>query len=148
MKILFDTCVVIDILGKTDYFADSFAAYDVALFKKMDACLSVSSTTDIVYLLDSCGFASKSDAREAARRLGDLFDIIDNTASDYRCASESDIPDYKDALIAYAALRNEVDFIVTRNKKDFARSPVATLTPREFLDIYKPTCLHYEEIEW
>lgn len=148
MKVLFDTCVVVDILGKTDHFPDSFAAYDVALFKKMDVCLSVSSTTDIVYLLSSRGFVSKSAARETARRLGDLFDIIDNTASDYRCASESDMPDYEDALVAYAALRNNVDIIVTRNKKDFARSPVAALTPHEFLDIYQPTCLHYEEIEW
>lgn len=48
MKVLFDTCVVVDILGKTNFFKNAYIAYDVALFKKMDVCLSVSSTTDIV----------------------------------------------------------------------------------------------------
>lgn len=148
MKVLFDTCTVIDILGKTDYFADAYAAYDIALFKKMDVCISASSTTDIVYLLHSRSFASKKEAREAALHLDALFDILDNTASDCKLAAASSMSDYEDALIAHAAERQGVDFIVTRNKKDFALSPVPALTPAEFVAIYKPTCLDYEEVEW
>lgn len=147
MKVLFDTCVVIDILGKTAFVADSFAAYDVAVFKKMDVCLSVSSTTDIVYLLHSRGCLSKQASRDMARQLDVLFDVLDVTASDSRQAAKSDMPDYEDALIAYSALRQNVDFIVTRNKKEFTRSPVPALTPTEFVAIYKPTCLNYDEVE-
>ena len=146
MKVLFDTCVVVDILARGRFFADSFAAYDVALFKKMDVCLSVSSTTDIVYLLHARASVSKAAAREAARQLVDLFDVIDNTETDIRRASESDMPDYEDALIAYAALRNGVDFIVTRNAKDFAKSPVSVMEPGEFVRLFKPSCLNYEEV--
>lgn len=57
------------------------------------------------------------------------------------------MPDYEDALIAYAALRQGVNFIITRNKKDFARSPVPALAPEEFIALYKPTCLDYDEVE-
>lgn len=146
MKILFDTCTVVNIFGKTESFSESFIAYDIALYKKMDVCLSVSSTTDIVYLLHSRGFASKSEARFAAMKLGDLFDILDNTASDFRMAAESNMPDYEDALIAYSAHRQNVDLIITQNKKDFASSPVPALTPAEFIAIYKPTCLNYETV--
>lgn len=147
MKILFDTCVVVDILGKTRYFAEAYTAYDIALFKKMDVFLSASSTTDIAYLLHSRGFSSKKKAREATARLTELFDILDITATDCRRAALSPMPDYEDALIAHAAERQNVDFIIARNKKDFACSPVPALTPTEFVGIYKPTCLDYEEIE-
>ncbi len=148
MKILFDTCVVVDILGKSKFFTEAFTAYDIALFKKMDVCLSVSSTTDIVYLLHSRGLMTRAQARDAARALREQFDLIDNTGGDVARAAQSEMPDYEDALIAYSALRSEVDFIITRNKKDFALSPIPALTPEEFIAIYKPTCLHYEEVDW
>lgn len=148
MKVLFDTCVVVDLLGKTQFFKEAFVAYDVALFKKMDVCLSVSSTTDIVYLLHSRGFADREKARRAAAALFDQFDILDNTASDMRLAAESEMSDYEDALIAYSALRNDIDFIITRNVKDFVFSPVPALMPSAFVDLHKPSCLGYEEIEF
>ena len=148
MKLVFDTCVVIDILGKGNFFADSFTTYDIAQFKKMDVFLSASSTTDIVYLLQSRKLTSKTSARKIAADLCDLFTTLDNTASDCKQAALSDMPDYEDALIAYAAQRQNVDFIITRNKKDFAHSPVPVLTPTEFVDLYKPTCLNYKEISF
>ena len=54
--------------------------------------------------------------------------------------------DYEDALIAYAALRNDVDLIITRNAKDFAQSPVSIMEPAEFVRIYRPSCIGYEEV--
>lgn len=146
MRVLFDTCVVVDILGRTRFFKDAFTAYDVALFKKMDVYLSASSTTDIAYLLHSRGFSDRKRARRAVAALSDQFDILDNTASDVKMASESDMKDYEDALIAYSALRGGIDFIITRNVKDFASSPVPVLTPASFVDLYKPSCLNYEEV--
>lgn len=147
MKILFDTCVVVDILGRTSHFADSYIAYDIACFKKMDVFLSASSTTDIVYLLQSRGFSSKRRAREIACELPELFDILDNISEDCRQAAASDMADYEDALIAYAAARQGIDFVITRNKKDFAHSPVPALTPAEFVALHKPACLDYAETE-
>lgn len=72
---------------------------------------------------------------------------MDITPTDCRRAALSPMPDYEDALITHAAERQNVDFIIARNKKDFAHSPVPDLTPTEFVGIYKPTCLDYEEIE-
>jgi predicted nucleic acid-binding protein len=144
MKVLFDTCIVVDILGKSKFFEEAFVAYDVALFKKMDVCLSTSSTTDIVYLLHSRGFMNNADARSVVGALLDEFEIIDNTATDVKRAHLSEMKDYEDALIAYAALRNGVDFIITRNSKDFAASPVPAISPDKFIELYKPSCLTYE----
>ena len=148
MKVLFDTCIVVDILGKSKFFKDAFVAYDIALFKKMDVCISASSTTDIVYLLHSRGFMSNAKARSVIGALLDEFEIIDNTATDVERAYKSEMKDYEDALIAYAAQRTGVNFIITRNAKDFAASPVPAISPEKFIEIYKPSCLTYEDIEF
>ncbi len=147
MKVLFDTCVVVDILGKSKFFKEAFVAYDIALFKKMDVCVSVSSTTDIVYLLHNRGFMSNAEARSVVGALLEEFEIVDNTATDVKRAYLSEMNDYEDALIAYAALRNGVDFIITRNSKDFTTSPVPAISPEKFIEIYRPSCLIYEDIK-
>ena len=38
--------------------------------------------------------------------------------------------------------------IVTRNKRDFAKSPVPALTPEEFVSAYKPVDMEYELVEF
>ena len=145
MKIAFDTCVAVDIFGKTTNFASAYTALDVALLNKIEVFLPVTSTTDIVYLLHSRGFAQRAEARQAVEKLENLFIVLDVTASDYRLAAQSEMKDYEDALIAYAAKRQGIDLIITRNKKDFVFSPIPALTPEEFIDIYVPEGFNYEE---
>ena len=57
-------------------------------------------------------------------------------------------PKLEDDLIACSAKRNDVDVIVTRNKRDFAKSPVPALTPEEFVSAYKPVDMEYELVEF
>ncbi|MDR2106162.1 MAG: hypothetical protein LBP24_01995 [Coriobacteriales bacterium] len=76
-----------------------------------------------------------------------MFELLDGHPLDCRQALQSDMPDYEDALIAFAARRQEVDFIVTRNKKDFANSPVPALTPGEFVELFKPGSTSYAEFD-
>ena len=42
--------------------------------------------------------------------------------------------DYEDALQSVCAARMKMNFIVTRNIKDFANSKVAAITPSELID--------------
>jgi len=43
------------------------------------------------------------------------------------------MPDFEDAIIAATALREKADYIITRNAKDYSKSPVPAVTPDEFL---------------
>lgn len=147
MKVCFDTCSVIDILGKTDWFFPAYCAYDVVISLGFQPCLSVSSTTDICYLLHSRGFLSQKEARSATETVFELFDLFENTPNDCKQAAESNMDDYEDALIAYSAHNSGVDIIITRNKKDFKNSPIPALTPEEFLRDFKPDDVEYDEVE-
>lgn len=147
MKILFDVNVVVDILEKSEDFFYSYVSYDTAIEKGFTPCIPVSSVSDIVYVLGARNYVSKKKARESISGIMVMFDLIDAIPADCAQASESEMPDFEDALIAFSAERNGVDFIVTRNKKDFRKSPVPALTPQEFVAIYKPDCLEYEMVD-
>jgi predicted nucleic acid-binding protein len=43
------------------------------------------------------------------------------------------ISDFEDAIIAAIAMREKTDYIITRNTKDFSKSPVPAITPDTFL---------------
>ena len=147
MKVCFDTCTVIDILGKTEWFLYAYASYDLALLRGFEPCLSVSSTTDIAYLLHSRGFYTKKDAAELTKQVLDQFTLLDNTGGDCRRACASPMADYEDALIAQAAFQAGAELIVTRNKKDYAESPVSAVTPEEFVNTFKGCDYDYELLD-
>ena len=50
MKVLFDVNVIIDVWGKTEDFAYSFEAMDVAIVREFELCITASMTPSIVYL--------------------------------------------------------------------------------------------------
>lgn len=147
MKLLFDCDVVIDILGKSEDFFASYTSFDVAVEKGFSMCVTVPSLVNINYVLAARKYLDKSAARKAIGTLFELFDILDVSSVDCRQAHQSEMDDFEDALIASTAKRCGVDFIITRNKKGYRHSPVPALTPKEFVDIYKPDYLDYAMVD-
>lgn len=143
MNILFDTNVVIDLFTDTDDFKAAFTAVDVALLRDFKLWLPACSTPSIRYLLTARKLMNAADARKAFGDLLQLFSIADTTSADCLAAYEHEHRDYEDDLIAYSAHRTGVDFIVTRNGRDFEKSPVPVLSPTEFVDLFKPPNIAY-----
>ncbi len=144
MKILFDCDAIIDIWGKTEDFLASFSSFDVTLNKGFYPYVTATALMNINYVLSARKYMSKDEARKTLETLMSVFDTLDVTKSDCRQALASKMGDFEDALIAHSAKRHGIDFIITRNKRDFLQSPVAALTPEEFVRIYKPDYLEYE----
>jgi predicted nucleic acid-binding protein len=46
----------------------------------------------------------------------------------------SDFNDFEDAIQYYTALENNINTIITRNKKDFKTSKLPVLTAKEYLN--------------
>ncbi len=129
MRIMLDTNIVLDILEKREpFFANSYLVLLNAL-ENGDLCMMpVSATTDIAYILRKSG-----DVKDKLLKLSYMISLTDVTADDFNEAVKSDIPDFEDALLAACAKRNKADCLVTRNAKDFAKSPVRAITPKQFL---------------
>ena len=121
MRIVVDTNVMMDILQRREpFFADSYQAIHSIIQEDGECMLSASAATDIFYLLRKA-LQSPQQARE---RLAGL---------DIHTALSRPMADFEDAVVDAVAERNEADYILTRNKKDFAGSVIPAVTPTEFL---------------
>ena len=63
-----------------------------------------------------------------------IFHIADLKSSDIRKVRNMKTSDYEDAIQMVCAQRMKVDFIVTRNIKDFIESKVHAMKPDELLE--------------
>ena len=66
--------------------------------------------------------------------LTSLFTVVDLREADLIKAADLDFADYEDALQSVCATRANVNYIVTRNIKDFKNSTVAAIKPSELIE--------------
>lgn len=146
MRLCFDTNIVIDILARADAYPSSYFACDIANLRRFESFIPASSVTDIAYVLHRCGQGSLR-IRKSLKKVYELFDIFDVNRSDCVIATDSDMPDIEDAIIATAALRNEIDLIISRDETGFTRSFVPVMTPSDFVKQFCPPNYEYDSIE-
>ena len=133
MKIMIDTNVVLDILLKREPFF--LASYEVMKQPALEQCegfVSASAATDVLCLLRRSQ-KNAGKAKEGMEKLLQLVGIADAMGEDVHAAVASNMGDFEDALVASIAERCQMSFIVTRNVKDYANSPVKAITPEEFM---------------
>ena len=64
-------------------------------------------------------------------KLYSLTGILEVTADDCMDALSSSISDYEDAVVSCCANRNQMDYIVTRNIRDYEQSSVKAILPED-----------------
>ncbi|MDE6388373.1 MAG: PIN domain-containing protein [Lachnospiraceae bacterium] len=133
MKILVDTNVIIDALTSREPFReDAEQIFMQAANRIEDMYITASSATDIYYLVRKY-LHSTEQAKSVMSKLYDLFHILDVTASDCKEALLTEMSDYEDAVISCCATHNHIDYIVTRNIKDYEKSRVQAILPDQLL---------------
>jgi predicted nucleic acid-binding protein len=137
MKIVLDTNVVLDTLARREpFFERSQTVIRLVAEGKVKGAVTANTITDIYYILRK--HLDKVAIKTAVRGLVELLEVVDVTGNECRAALDLTIDDYEDAVLACCAENWEADYIVTRNIKDFAGSPIRALTPDDFLKIMSP----------
>ena len=72
--------------------------------------------------------------KEILTTLTSLFMVIDLREMDLIKAVDLKFTDYEDALQSVCASRAKVNYIVTRNIKDFSNSSIPAIKPSELFD--------------
>jgi hypothetical protein len=62
-----------------------------------------------------------------------MFKIIEVNEKILNAALHSGLIDYEDAVIEVSAMEKKIDYIITRNIKDFKNSQIKALLPEEYL---------------
>lgn len=135
MKVLIDTCVVIDSLQDRKPFSeDANSILLLAANNQFTGCVTAKSLTDIYYLVHRHTHSDEA-TRAILSKLLTIYELLDTEAMDCKRALLSSVSDLEDAVMAETALREEIDCIVTRNQKDYAKSGMLVYSPKEFLSL-------------
>ncbi len=133
MIILIDTNVILDVVQKRQpFFSNSYQALRKAIEANAVCLISASAVTDIFYILRKA-LQSAQKARERIEQLSQIVTFADVQGSDIHTALMRPMPDFEDAVADAVAKRNNADYILTRNSKDFTGSVVPAITPADFL---------------
>ncbi len=135
MNVLIDTNIILDTIEARQGFFENSSRV-VSLANEYNGFIAASNVTDIYYIEHKRNH-SKKKTIEIIKDLLEVFNVLDTTNADCRNALRSSIQDFEDAVLVESAIRENIDVIVTRNKKDFKNSPIKIYTPAEFLKIFK-----------
>jgi predicted nucleic acid-binding protein len=132
LKVLIDTNVVLDVLlARQPFAADAAEIFGLIEQSKVSGWLCATTLTTVDYLLGRT--LSASSSKKAVRHLLELFEVAPVNRPVIEEALNSRITDFEDAVLEQSARLAGVDMIITRNTKDFRKSSVRALSPKELL---------------
>ncbi|GHV09026.1 DNA-binding protein [Spirochaetia bacterium] len=135
MRVFFDTNVIVDIIEQRElFFKHSSAVFLMAVNGQIEGLIGAGSITDLYYI-------TRRSLKDATLALNSIIDIlksltlVDTTAQSIWEAMGLNFADFEDAVITVSAQREKVDYIITRNAKDFGTSPIPAISPDDFLNM-------------
>ena len=138
MKHIFlDTNILIDFLADRKPFS-LYAAklFNFSLLGKAKIYVSAVSYNNIYYILRQ-SHTSVSTIK-LLNQLCEMTEITDVTKSIIKKSLQSDFKDFEDAIQYNCALSlTKIDFIVTRDTKDFKKSTLSIMTPEEAVSLFE-----------
>ena len=88
------------------------------------------------YILHETVDFSIEDCRNTFNKLLYIFDVASLNKSDIITAvNNQSFNDLEDSMQKEASVSSGIDYIVTRNSKDFEKATVPAVTPEEFLKL-------------
>ena len=131
-KVFIDTDVILDcFLVRERFYQASAALLSLGENKKINAYTSVIVVSNLYYMLQKQYNHHK--AISILRKLSTFIEILSINSEIIKTALISDSKDFEDTIQYFCAKENKLDYIITRNKKDFPNSEISVLSPIEFL---------------
>jgi len=131
MRVLVDTNVILDfVLNRVPFADDAAILFQYVEQQTFSAVISASAVTDIFYLLNK----EKVDAIAFLKDFLSVVDVLGVDKTIIMYALYSGWTDFEDSVQAQVAIENNIDAIITRNKRDYSRlQEIQVLTPTELL---------------
>ena len=132
-KIFVDANIVMDLLEKREeFYQEAQELFTLSDKKNVKLYVSALTLANIHFLLYK---HLKMEARKALAKFKVLVDVLAVDDKIIDLALTSDLKDFEDAIQYYTAIENEMDIIITRNKKDFKNIDLPILNAKEFLNL-------------
>lgn len=79
--------------------------------------------------------SNKRIADQFLKDVKDLFDILDMTKEITLSAIKNRYKDFEDDLHYQTAIKNRIDYIITRNQSDFLKDKIQVVTAEAYLEL-------------
>jgi predicted nucleic acid-binding protein len=133
-KVFIDCDIFLDLfLKRTPFLKDAKELFTLIALKKIKGFTSGLVFSNIFFILSKT--LDKNEAFENLRKLNILINISEVKQSTIDKALASKFSDFEDAIQNYSAVEIGVDYLLTRNIKDFKHSTLTVLSPKEYLSI-------------
>ena len=135
MKVFVDLNILMDVvLDRSEFVKES--AQTLGRIVSVRSCrgyVAQHAVTTLFYIVrKQCGIEG---ARTVVRKVLKLMMVLPATQKTLIDATDSKYADYEDAVSFLSAAAAGCDVIITRNPKDYSKSPVPAMTPAEFLSL-------------
>jgi predicted nucleic acid-binding protein len=133
-KVLIDLNIILDMLNKRMDHKSALAIFDFCVKKGIQGYICSHEITTLSYFLEK----QKYDILKRNKIINNLLDhlsVLTAHEKILRKALISEIDDYEDALIDELALNGKIDYIITRDLKDFNKSKNSIYNAREALEL-------------
>lgn len=146
LRIICDTNVLVDLFeAREPYSAVARKLIIMREFGDAELWASAQSFADIFYI-ERKTFGSKR-TQEAFEESFKWLEICSVDAQDIHSAAAAKWHDFEDCIINTSAEKIKADYLITRNKKDFAQSSCTVLTPQELFELLdRERGLTYDEV--
>ena len=132
MKVLLDTNVILDVwLAREPFWRDSAKLLAKIEKKEINSVICPTTVTTLHYLGKKV--LGEQKARKLINSLLEISKIGKVSKESFEEALKSEIKDFEDAVIESVAIIEGVDYIATRNLKDFKKSRIDAREPSYFI---------------
>lgn len=135
-RIFIDSDIILDLFAKREPFYQPAAElFSLVEKKAVRAFVSPIIVVNLNYVLRK--LKNKEQAIKCLQRLKLLVKILPVDEKVIELALTSEFTDFEDAVQYYTAKENGLDFLLTRNTKDYKKADITVMTAEEYLDLYK-----------
>ncbi|HMV01757.1 MAG TPA: PIN domain-containing protein [Chitinophagales bacterium] len=131
-KVLVDANIIMDLLEKREeFYQEAQELFTLSDKKNVKLFVSALTLANVHFLLYK---HLKMEARKVLAKFKVLVEVLAVDDKIIDLSLTSDLKDFEDAIQYYTAIENDMDIIITRNKKDFKNVNLPILTAKEFLN--------------
>ncbi len=132
IRIFADNDVIIDFLTRREpFFEEIKDIFQLCMDGKITINISSVTVVNVNYIL--CKEESRAKAFSQIEKLVSIVQVLDVGETTIKKALSSNFKVFEDAVQNACAMESKIDILITRNVKDYRKSRLSIMTPKEYL---------------
>jgi predicted nucleic acid-binding protein len=133
-KVFIDSDIILDLIQQREpFYREATILFSLIEENKLKSYTTPLVFANLFYILRK--LESNSFAIKVLTRLKTLLAVIAINEKCVSLALSSSFKDFEDAIQYYSAIEADIQYLITRNKKDYKESGLIICTPKEYLAI-------------